>query len=130
MIKTLAVGLLLLSVAVPAFAKPRDIYPVSCDDLWAAVKDTLGNRSNYGVSSINDLDLRASFVVVGNLTVYTDRVALSATDGGCKMTTDIKEVGAENSDWQQFHNRVGKSLKKLQASKTAKTAATPKSPGE
>jgi len=32
---------LMLVVAAPALAKSRDVYPVSCDDLWAAVKHTL-----------------------------------------------------------------------------------------
>jgi hypothetical protein len=39
----------MLFIAAPALAKPRDVYQVSCDDLWGAVKDTLSNPNNYGI---------------------------------------------------------------------------------
>ena len=66
---------------------------------------------------MNDVEQRASFTVIGNLTAYTDRVALTATDGGCAMKAAILEVGASNSDWLQFHHRLKQSLAKLQAAK-------------
>lgn len=117
MLKFLVTVFFLLVVAAPALAKPKDVYPVSCDDLWAAVKDTLNNPNNYAITSTNDLTLRISFTVVGNLTAYTDRVALTATDGGCAMQATISEVGAASTDWFQFHHRLAKSLAKLQAAK-------------
>jgi hypothetical protein len=107
----------LLVVAASALAKPRDVYPVSCNDLWAAVHDTLDNPHNYGIVSINDIEQKASFTVVGNLTAYTDKVALTAKDGGCAMNAAFLEVGPDNSDWLQFHHRLAKSLAKLQAAK-------------
>ena len=115
--KFLITSFLVLVIAAPALAKPRDVYPVSCNDLWAAVKDTLGDTRNYGILSMNDIAQKASFIVVGNLTTYTDKVALTAGDGGCAMKATILEVGSDNPDWRQFHNRLAKSLAKLQAAK-------------
>ena len=117
MLKFLITSFFMLVVAAPALAKPRDVYPVSCNDLWAAVKDTLDNPRNYGIMSMNDVEQKASFIVVGNLTAYTDKVALTAKDAGCAMKVTILEIGPDNPDWRQFHHRVERSLAKLQAAK-------------
>jgi len=133
MIRTVAAALLVLIVAVPAFAKSKEIhavkgvYPVSCDDLWAAVKDTIHNHNNYGLSSVNDLDLSASFVVVGDSFVYDDKVALIQKGNGCEMKTDIGDIGAENTNYRQFRSRVERSLGRLQA---AKATTAPTRPGD
>jgi hypothetical protein len=125
MLKYLFTSFLILIVAGPAFAKPKDVYPVSCADLWVAVKDTLDNPGNYGIMSISDSTQQASFIVVGNLTQYTDRIALTAKDGGCAMKESFLEVGSDNGDLRQFNHRVEKSLAKVQAAKPkqAPTAA-------
>jgi hypothetical protein len=117
MLKFFIASFFLVVVAAPALAKPTDVYPVSCDVLWAAVKDTLNNPSNYAILSESDSEQRAAFIVVGNLTTYTDRVALVAKDGSCAMKATILEVGSDNPDWRQFHHRLAKSLLKLQAAK-------------
>jgi hypothetical protein len=124
MLKSFIASFFLLLVAAPALAQQRDVYPVSCDDLWAAVHDTLDNPHNYGILSMNDVERRASFTVVGNLTAYTDRVALTAKGSGCAMTAAFLEVGPDNSDYLQFHHRLARSLAKLQAGKP-KPAVTP-----
>ncbi|HWE83454.1 MAG TPA: hypothetical protein VG267_00815 [Terracidiphilus sp.] len=138
MVRTYASGLLMLCLAVPTFAKPKTaepvkgVYPVSCDDLWAAVKNTLGNRANYALESVNDLDLHASFIVIGDLIVYTDRVTLIPKEGGCSIKEDIGEVGAENVNWRAFHKRLGQSLAKMRAAKSTgavKSPETASSPG-
>jgi hypothetical protein len=81
------------------------------------VKDTLDNPRNYGIMSMNDVEQKASFIVVGNLTAYTDKVALTAKDAGCAMKVTILEIGPDNPDWRQFHHRLERSLAKLQAAK-------------
>lgn len=130
--KTFLVALLLLVFSVSTFAKSKSldpvkgVYPVSCDDLWLAVKNTLGDKGNYALASVNDLELHASFTVVGDLIVYTDRVTLYPKEGGCTIKEDFGEVGAENTNWRAFHKRLGHSLAGLQA---AKSAGAPKSPG-
>jgi len=123
MSKFLIASFFLLVVTAPALAKSRDVYPVSCGDLWAAVHDTLDNPHNYVILSMNDVERRASFTVVGNLTAYTDKLALTATEGGCTMKATILQVGAADSDWRQFHHRLGRSLAKVQAAKPKPAAA-------
>jgi hypothetical protein len=66
---------------------------------------------------MNDVEQRVAFIVVGDLTAYTDKVALTAKDGGCAMKATFLEVGADDSDWLQFHHRLEKSLARLQAAK-------------
>ena len=123
MSKCIVALMFLLTVASPALAKPADLYPVSCNELWASVKDTLQNPRNYGITSVDDLNRRALFVVVGNLTQYTDRVALTGSNSSCEIKSTFLEVGADNSDWRQFHHRLAQSLAKSQTAK-AKPAET------
>jgi len=81
--KSLILLFLILFFAAPALAKPMDVYQVSCDDLWAALKVTLGDQRNYGVVSTDDFRQSASFVVVGALTHYTQGVVLTQKKSGC-----------------------------------------------
>ena len=99
------------------------MYPLSCADVWAAVHDTLDNPHNYGILSMNDVAQKASFVVVGALTPYTDRIALTAKGGGCQVTEAFLENGPDDSDYLQFHHRLARSLKKLQVAKAKPAAA-------
>ncbi len=130
--KTFLLMLLGLSLAVPAYSKAKDphavkgVYPVSCDDLWIAVKETIHNRSNYGLSAVNDLDLTASFVVVGDSFIYNDRVALIQKGTGCEMKTDIGDIGAEPTNYRQFRTRVEHTLSRQQS---AKAKDAPHDPG-
>ena len=117
--------LFMLLLAVPASAKPRDVFPVSCEDLWSAVNVTLSDQGNYRVASVDDLHMRASFIVVGNLTTYTDRVALNTFETGCQMKLAITQVGSDDSDERGFRKRLGKSLAKVRAAKSAAPAQTP-----
>lgn len=117
MLKFLITSLFGLVLAVPALAKPAGVYPVSCDNLWVAVKDMLDNPSNYAVESMDDAGQRASFIIVGSTPHYTQRVALSVKDGGCLANATIYEIGADNDEWRLFHHRLAKSVVKLQATK-------------
>ena len=113
----------MLVFAAPALAKPMDVYPVSCNDLWVAVKDTLGNQRDYAVISEDDAGLMARFVVIGVSNRYTDRVTLIAKDGGCLAKATVPEDGPGNGDWRQFQHRLAKSLVKLQAAKPKPAAS-------
>lgn len=129
MTKCLVTAALILVFAAPAMAAPRDFFPVSCDDLWAAVNVTLSDAGNYSVSSIDDVNKKAAFIVVGELIVYTDTVALIARDNGCQAKLTIKEVGAENSNYRSFRKRLVKSLAKVEAAKSP-APAKPAGPGQ
>lgn len=109
----------------------KGVYPVSCDELWAAVKETLRNHNNYGLGGLNDLDLRASFIVIGDLWVQTDRVALVEKGNGCEMKADVADIGAENTNYRQFRGRVERELARMESAKEKTPpdpSAQPKSP--
>jgi hypothetical protein len=117
MLKVLIASFFMLVIAAPVLAKSRDVYPVSCDDLWTAVKNSLDSPRDYGILSMNDVEQKASFTIIGSLTVYTDRISLTAKDGGCAMKATFIQEGPDDSDWRQFHHRLERSLAKLQAAK-------------
>jgi len=117
MLKYLVASFLMLAVAAPALAKRPDVYPVSCNDLWAAVHDTLDNPSNYATISMDDIRQRAQFVVIGARGHYTQKVELKARDGGCLANATVQQMGSDNADWRQFHHRLAQSATKLQAAK-------------
>ena len=125
MYKTLVVILFTSLSSVPAFAKPHDIYPVSCDVLWAAAKDVLENPKDYSVVAMDEAREKALFVVVGELTAYTDTVALSERGDGCAMNLKIVQVGSDNSDERGFRRRLSKALAKVQSAKPAQPTAAP-----
>jgi len=124
MLKFFITSLCFLSIAAPALAKPGNVYPVSCVDLWAAVKDSLDNPRDYGILSMNDDEQKASFFVIGGMTRYTDRIKLTARERGCAMTASFLQQGSDDSDWRQFHHRLERSLAKIQAAKP-KPVVTP-----
>jgi hypothetical protein len=116
--KSLAV-LLALIVAAPAYAKSKpDVFPVPCNVLWSAVKNTLENPKDYGLLAVNDLTMRASFMVVGNLVRYSDRVALTEEGGGCRMDLRMLQVGPDNSDTRGFRHRLKRSLAIVEKAKS------------
>jgi hypothetical protein len=116
-LKFFVASLFALVIAVPALAKSKDVYPVSCDDLWAAVKDSLQSPRDYAILSTNEVEQKASFTIIGNLVVFTQKVALTARDGGCAMKATFIQIGPDDSDWRQFHHHLERSLAKLQAAK-------------
>lgn len=109
--------LLLLATSVPALAKPKDDYPVPCNILWTAVRNTLSNPSNYSILGISDSSQNAAFKIVGSLVPYTDRVALMTRDSGCSLKLAFIEVGSDNADLREFRKGVTKSLAKIEAAK-------------
>ena len=64
MVKFVVVALILVTFALPAFSKShKDTYPASCSELWAAVKDTLGNKENYEIKLTDEAGMKASYNV-------------------------------------------------------------------
>lgn len=123
--RTLIIVSFLLVSSLPVFAKNNhDVYPVGCDVLWTAVKDALGNPNDYGVSSMDDVNERASFVVIGSLTMYRDTVALTPRDNGCAMKLAMLQVGPDYSDERGFRNRLKRAMAKLQAADATKATGT------
>ncbi len=118
MAKFMVVALLFFLLAVPAFGKAHnDIYPASCNDLWDAVKDTLGNAANYHILAMDDSGMTASYVIVGALRERVNSVALNPRDNGCELQVQSPVSGYANDDESPFRKRVGRSLAKLNAAK-------------
>jgi hypothetical protein len=116
MFKSLIAVVFVLS-SIPVFAKPSDVYPASCNDLWAAVRETLQDPRNYGILSIDDTEQTVMFNVTGATRVRIDSVALTPKDNGCEMKLTFKESGYGNEDEAAFRKRVSRSLAKLVAAK-------------
>lgn len=128
MIRTLISCIFILVLAVPAVAaKPKDVYPVPCDDLWTAVKDTLANPGDYGVLAMDDIAQTALFSVTGATRVRINSVELIQQDKACQLKLTVKESGSgsESEDERSFRKHVDRSLARQQGAKPAKPAPTP-----
>jgi len=131
-ILAMPVALLMLSSAVPAIAKThKDTYTIPCSTLWPAVKDTLRNSGKYGIISIANDELTASYNIGGNLTgKRVNTVLLNTIPTGCEMQIQTAYSGFVNNDASDFKARVDASLAKLKAAPAAdaKPDTAPASP--
>lgn len=108
---------LLLAFAMPTFASThKDMYNVSCNELWRALKDTLRNSGKYGIISIDDAEMTASYNIGGNLTgKRINSAVLNSKDDGksCEMEVQTAFSGYFNNDAGDLKSRVDASLAKL-----------------
>ena len=112
----IAVAVLLSLTAVPSFCKThKEMYQVSCNVLWSAVRDTLRNSGKYGIISINDTEMTASYNIGGALTgKRVNSVMLNEKSEGCEMQVQTAYSGLGNNDESDFKKRVDDSLAKVQ----------------
>jgi hypothetical protein len=122
------IAVLLLSAAVPAVAKThKESYTIPCATLWPAVKDTLRNSGKYGIISITNDEMTASYNIGGNLTAKrTNSVLLNTVGTGCEMQIQTAYSGFVNNDASDFKGRVDASLAKLKAAAPAPAPADAK----
>jgi hypothetical protein len=124
--KRLAVILLLMSFAVPAFCKThQENYSVPCTTLWSAVRDTLRNSGKYGIISMDSTEMIATYTMgMGSAgQKRTNQVVLNAKgDNACEMQVQSGFSGLGNNDAGDFKKRVDQSL--------AKQAAAPAPPAK
>ncbi len=139
MMKTrlLALALVSVAIALPAFGKTyKNTYPVPCSEVWAAVKDTLGNGDNYEVVKNDDGTMMASYKVKhaahvnisGAILQRTNKVTLVPNGAVCEMQVVSNYSGWEHNDQNDFRKRVDDALAKTKAAKSseaAKPAAAP-----
>jgi hypothetical protein len=120
-------ALMILIVAGPLFAKThKEMYTMQCSTLWPAVKDTLRNSGKYGILSIDNGDMAASFNIGGTLTgKRVNSVVLNAKGDSCEMQVQTAYSGLVNNDEGDFKKRVDASLEKLKSSPPAAAAAKP-----
>jgi hypothetical protein len=131
MLRYVFVNLILLALAVPAFSSThKDTYPNACSEVWAAVKDTLGNPENYTVKLTDEARMTASYTVkhavhvsiTGALRQRPNQVSLSSKGTGCEAQVQSNYSGFEHNDAGDFTKRVNESLAKLKGSAPSEPA--------
>jgi hypothetical protein len=103
-----AVALTLFSVA-PVFATTHtDKFSQPCSDVWKAVKHVILDSGKYGVISVDNDDMTASFNIGGTLGgKRTNSVVLHADkEAGCTMSTQTAFSGLAHNDAGDFLKRV------------------------
>jgi len=116
-VKRILLLVLLLFVGTQAFASThKELYNVPCNTLWRALKDTLRNSGKYGIISIADTEMTASYNIGGNLTgKRINSAVLNPKDDGanCEMQVQTAYSGLVNNDAGDLKKRVDESLAKL-----------------
>ena len=122
--KFVAVALISLTLAVPAFGKThKESFEAPCSELWSAVKDTLRNSGKYGIIGIENSEMTASYNIGGTFGgKRINSVLLNSQGTGCEMQTQTAFTGLAHNDARAFRDRVEKSLAKLKASKPSAPA--------
>lgn len=112
---SVSAALFTLAITVPAVAKThKDTYPIACSALWPAIKDTLRNSGKYGIISITNDEMTASYNIGGALTgKRVNTVLLNTIPTGCEMQIQTSYSGLVNNDASDFKSRVDASLVKL-----------------
>jgi hypothetical protein len=126
--KQFVLTLLLLTLAVPAFASThKEAYNVPCSTLWAALKDTLRNSGKYGIIAIDNAEMTASYNIGGNLTgKRLNSTILNNKDNGngCELQIQTAYSGLVNNDAGDLKKRVDESLVKLKTAPPATAASS------
>jgi hypothetical protein len=109
-------ALSVLIVAPPSFAKThQEMYSVPCTTLWPAVKDTLRNSGKYGIMSLENTEMAASYSMgmgsVGQKRINS--VSLNSKGESCEMVIQSGFGGWGTNDAGDFKKRVDASLEKL-----------------
>jgi hypothetical protein len=125
----------LSAFALPAFSKThKETYPNACSEVWAAVKDTLGNPENYSVKVADEARMTTTYsvkhsahvTITGALRQRPNTVSLVSKGTGCEMAIESNYSGFEHNDAGDFTKRVNESLAKLKAS----TPSAPAKPAD
>jgi hypothetical protein len=115
----MVVSILMLALAIPAVASThKDMYNVSCTELWRALKDTLRNSGKYGIIAIDNEEMTASYNMGGNLMAKrTNSAVLNSKDNGasCELQIQTAYSGLGNNDAGDLKKRVDESLAKLKS---------------
>jgi hypothetical protein len=134
-LKFAVAAFVLSAFALPAFSgKHKDAYPNACSEVWAAVKDTLGNAENYTVKITDEARMTASYsvkhsahvTITGALRQRPNTVSLSSKGTGCEMQVESNYSGFEHNDAGDFTKRVNESMAKRKGS----TPSAPDKPAD
>jgi hypothetical protein len=133
-LKFAAAALLLSTFALPVFSKTHKVtYTEACGEVWAAVKDTLGNAENYTIKITDESKMMVSYsvkhsahiTVTGALRQRPNTVSLRPQDTGCGMEVESNYSGFEHNDAGDFTRRVNESLAKRKETPPAVAAKPP-----
>lgn len=122
--RVLFLALMSLVLALPAFGRTyKTSYPVSCNQVWGAVKNTLSSPDNYAVVESDDAKMTASYNVKhsvhanvsGAVLQRTNHVTLVPKGEGCEMQVVSNYSGWEHDDKGDFKKRVDEFLAKPKA---------------
>jgi len=136
--------LLTLALALPLLGKTyKSTYPISCSELWPAVKVVLADTEHYEVKASDDAKMHADYeakhaahvTVTGAILQRTNHVTLVPKGTGCEMEVVSNFSGWEHDDRGDFKKRVDDALVKPKEAKPAEPAepakqAEPAKPAE
>jgi len=123
------VALMSLAVVLPAFGAGdktyKSTYPVSCSEVWGAVKVALGNPDNYKDVQSDDEKMTADYnvkhsihwSVIGAINQGKNHVSLLPNGTTCEMSVVSMYSGLSHNDQGDFKKRVDEALAKLNAAK-------------
>ena len=141
MMKYAVVGLMSLALALPVFGAGnktyKTTYPVSCSEVWGAVKVALGNPDNYKDVQSDDDKMTADYNVkhsihwsiTGAINQGKNHVSLLPIGTTCEMSVVSMYSGFSHNDAGDFKKRVDEALAKPKGgtpSEPAKPADAPK----
>jgi hypothetical protein len=121
--RVLAVVLLVL-LACPAFAKPKEkIYQATCDKVWAAVKIATA-PPHYNFAQLDDAQKKGMVSTGNNFSGkrYLD-ITLTGNENTCKVAIGGSYSGLEHNDKGDLFKRIDDAL--AQGDATAPPAAAP-----
>ena len=125
MLKYAVAGLMSLALALPAFGAGnktyQTTYPVSCSEVWGAVKVALGNPDNYKDVQSDENKMSAEYNVKhsihwsisGAINQGKNRVSLVPIGTTCEMNVVSMYSGLAHNDAGDFKKRVDEALAKL-----------------
>lgn len=122
--RRIAVALMLLALAAPAWAKTyKYTYSNACSELWPAVKATLSDAENYAQVKLDDEKMTADyqpkhsvhFDVTGTVLQRMNHVTLVPIPEACEMQLVSNWSGWGHEDQGDFKKRVEESMAKLKA---------------
>ncbi|HTY64330.1 MAG TPA: hypothetical protein VMG30_18920 [Acidobacteriota bacterium] len=134
MMKTRLLFIALLSLALPTFGAGgktfKTTYPISCSEVWGAVKVALGNPDNYKDVQSDDDKMTAEYnvkhsihwSVIGAVNQGKNHVTLLQTGTTCEMSVVSMYSGLSHNDQGDFKKRVEEALDKLKSASPSQPA--------
>jgi hypothetical protein len=111
MMKRMLACVLLVLVACPAFAKPKEkIYQATCDRVWAAVKIATA-PPHYNFAQLDDAQKKGMVSTGNNFSGkrYLD-VTLTGNENTCKVAIGGSYSGLEHNDKGDLFKRIDDAL--------------------